>query len=670
MNVDEALPAFIAESADLLREMEAGLLHCSSHGADAETINLIFRSAHTIKGSSGLFGLQDVVAFVHVVETVLDRVRLGQQVLDDALVTLLLACKDHIEVLIEQIAAGSSGADAALLARGDNLIEQLKTQSGAAAESPGEVEELGTAQVQASPAGEAEWGVQVRFGAEVFRAGMDPLGFIRYLTTFGELTRMQVLTDQLPSLAELDPEQCHLGFDLGLRTSAGKERIEAAFEFVREDCTLEITPPARRAGDQEGASAEVRADLPESAAPARATGSTPAQSIRVDAPKLDTLITRIGELIIAAARTKLLAQRAANTELEECASTLSELVEQVRESALQLRMVRIGGTFERFQRVVRDVSRELGKDIQLQIRGEDTELDKTVVEKIGDPLTHLVRNAIDHGIESAAERQARGKSAVGTVTLNAYHDSGSIVIEVGDDGGGMRRDRILAKAIERGLADAEQTYSDSEVFGFIFEPGFSTAAAVTNLSGRGVGMDVVKRNISALRGSIAIGSIEGQGSTITIRLPLTLAIINGFQIGVGQSTFVLPLEAIDECIEYSAAEDRSLTELRGQVLPFVRLRDMFSVCGTPARRQSIVVVRHAGVRAGLVVDTLLGECQTVIKPLGGLFRNADYASGSSILGNGDVALILDVPALVRRATLASERAAFGNEPGPALRQAS
>jgi two-component system chemotaxis sensor kinase CheA len=314
-------------------------------------------------------------------------------------------------------------------------------------------------------------------------------------------------------------------------------------------------------------------------------------------------------------------------------------------------MVKIGGTFSRFKRVVYDVARELGKDIQLKVSGEDTELDKTVVEKIGDPLMHLVRNAMDHGIDAPDVRASRGKPAQGTVALNAYHDSGSIVIQVSDDGGGLNREKILAKAVERGLVEAGRAMSDSEIYGLIFEPGFSTADQITNLSGRGVGMDVVKRNITALRGSVAISSEPGHGTTVTVRLPLTLAIINGFQVGVGKSVFVVPMDMVDECVEFSAEPGHDYTDLRGQVLPFVRLRELFEVAGEPSARQNIVVVRHAGQKFGLVVDGLMGEAQTVIKPLSKMFAQVRGISGSSILGSGDVALILDVPVLMQEAEI-------------------
>jgi two-component system chemotaxis sensor kinase CheA len=361
-------------------------------------------------------------------------------------------------------------------------------------------------------------------------------------------------------------------------------------------------------------------------------------------------------LITAAASANLIARRSGSAELQESTSRVAALIEQVREGALQLRMVKIGGTFSRFQRVVHDVSAELGKQIQLVVSGEDAELDKTVVEQIADPLTHLVRNAIDHGIESAQLRAERGKPSGGTIKLNAFHDSGSIVIEVSDDGGGLKRDRILAKAQERGLVESGRTLTDSEIFALIFEPGFSTAEKVTNLSGRGVGMDVVKRNITALRGTVNIRSTEGSGTTVSVRLPLTLAIINGFQVAVGNSIFVLPLESVEECIEFSTANGHHFTSLRGGVLPYIPLRELFATSAAATRRQSIVVINHAGQRAGLVVDGLLGEFQTVIKPLGKMFRQLDCVSGSSILGTGEVALILDVPALVQLATARSSAA--------------
>lgn len=356
----------------------------------------------------------------------------------------------------------------------------------------------------------------------------------------------------------------------------------------------------------------------------------------------------MGELVIAGAGANLRASKANDIALSEATSEVMRLVEEVRDSALQLRMVPIGTTFSRFQRVVRDVSIELGKDIMLEISGGDTEVDKSVVDKIGDPLMHLVRNSMDHGIESAAIRVARGKPAQGTLRLNAYHESGSIVIEVSDDGGGLNRDKILAKAIEKGLIADGTGLSDKEIYALIFEPGFSTADQVSNLSGRGVGMDVVKRNVTSLRGSIEIDSEPGIGATMRIRMPLTLAIIDGFLVGVGKSSFVIPLDQVVECVELpKECEEQDYMDLRGEVLPFIRLRKMFEIDGVEPRRQNVVVISSGANKTGLVVDRLMGEFQTVIKPLGKLFGHLQGIGGSTILGSGEVALILSVASMTQ-----------------------
>ncbi|CAN5885994.1 chemotaxis protein CheA [soil metagenome] len=716
MNLDDALQTFLAEGRELLQDMEAALLRVSEEDDPTESINAIFRAAHTIKGSAGLFGLDGVVAFTHVVESLLDEVRDGGIVLSEPLIELLLACNDHIGALIDAVDAGATTLAPEVEQTGVALLSRLRLHLAApegvcaqaiAVQAVPLAEPLpdrGAAHANPGDTGGADhWHISLRFGPDVLRNGMDPLSFIRYLATLGSIERVVTLHDAVPLLDALDAEACCLGFEIAFKSGADKATIENVFEFVIDDCELRIVPPLARIKDY----IALIGQLPEepsrlgeilvrcgsvtaheleaalsaqgeagSAQQAQPIGSilagqgtvAPAvveaalakqkqvkdnkaqenQSVRVDADKLDRLINLVGELIIAASSANLIARRVRNVELQECNATLSELVEEVRDSALQLRMVKIGATFGRFKRVVHDVARELGKDIELKVSGEDAELDKTVVEKIGDPLMHLVRNAMDHGIDAPDVRIARGKPAQGTVALNAYHDSGSIVIQVSDDGGGLNREKILAKALERGLVEAGKVLSDGEIYGLIFEPGFSTAEQITNLSGRGVGMDVVKRNITALRGSVSIASQPGQGTTVTVRLPLTLAIINGFQVGVGKSVFVVPLDMVDECIEFSAVEGRDYTDLRGQVLPFIRLRDLFEVSGPASPRQNIVVVKHAGQKFGLVVDTLMGEAQTVIKPLSKMFAQVRGISGSSILGSGDVALILDVPMLLQQ----------------------
>ncbi|HXU94228.1 MAG TPA: chemotaxis protein CheA [Gallionella sp.] len=720
MNLDEALKTFIIESRELLEQMEEALLRIEQEPDDAEIVNAIFRAAHTIKGSAGLFGLEYVVAFTHVAESVLDKVRSGELQVDADLVALLLESRDHIGVLVDHVAEGEEPG-AAANQHGSELITRLNAYLGKKAEAepagmPVEhehkFEKEGGDRVATD-----NWHISLRFGPDVLRNGMDPLSFIRYLETMGEIVNVVTLTDNIPALSEMDPESCYLGFEISFQSDADKAAIESVFEFVRDDSQIAIMPPHSKAYEYLKliqdlpelemrlgeilvkcgtlTQAELEVTLRDQAKshehPPRPIGevlvekhivqatvveaalekqkqvkdsrSAEASLIRVDAEKLDQLINLIGELTIAGAGASLAAQRSGIAELQEATATLSRLVEEVRDSALTLRMVQIGGTFNRFQRVVRDVSKELGKDIELIISGAETELDKTVVEKIGDPLTHLVRNSMDHGIEPAEVRVANGKPVKGTLRLNAYHDSGSIVIEVSDDGGGLKKEKILRKAIERGLVQPDVNLSDKEIFNLIFEPGFSTADAVSNLSGRGVGMDVVKRNITALRGTVDLDSVEGKGTTVTIRLPLTLAIIDGFLVCVGKSSFVIPLDLVVECIELSdadrsAAKERNYLSLRGQVLPYLRLRELFDIEGDRVRRENVVVVQYGNARAGLVVDTLQGEFQTVIKPLGRIFSHINGLGGSTILGSGEVALILDVPRLVQQVSVKGERNAF------------
>ncbi|MCC8626919.1 chemotaxis protein CheA [Xanthomonas vesicatoria] len=659
MDMNQLMQTFLAESRDLLEDMERHLLEAERGTSSPDAVNAIFRAAHTIKGSGGLFDLPQLVGFTHVVESVLDLVREDSLTLRSELIGLLLVCCDHIHALVETAADPGHADAAALAAEAEPLLAQLQSylQSSACGVTAAAIQHS-TPEKQSG-----YWRISLKLFADALRFGNSPLKLIRNLRGLGSVESVGTDYSQLPRFEELDPEANYLGFQILLRSDANRAAIEEVFEFVRDDCDLDIaavpapTDTAMLLASEPAvgaAPASVLAAVPNAAAaPARnapeAGGrNNDARSIRVDADKLDRMIDLVGELIIAVSSTNANAQRTGDAQLLESASILAGLVEDVRESALQLRMVKIGGTFSRFQRVVHDVARELGKDIALVVAGEDTELDKSVVEKIGDPLTHLVRNAMDHGIEPADVRVARGKPARGTVGLNAYHDSGSIVIQITDDGGGLNRDRILAKALERGLIEPGRQLSDREVFAMIFEPGFSTAEKVTNLSGRGVGMDVVKRNITALRGTVEIDSAAGLGTTISVRLPLTLAIINGFQVGVGKSVFVVPLDVVEECVEFAPEYASDYIDLRGSVLPYVRLRELFALGGRTPARESIVVICQGAQRFGLVVDTLLGEWQTVIKPLSKVFAQVKGISGSSILGSGDVALILDVPSLIQQ----------------------
>ena len=709
LDMQAAQQTFFEECRELLQQMEDILLAFESGASDEDMVNGLFRAAHTIKGSAGLFGLGEIVRFTHVVESVLDRLRRGEIAIDSELVSLLLSCGDQIASLVAAAAAEIEPDEATRRGSNELLVRLQAYLPTPAGGSP--VADVAPAHepVSASgggPLGADTWHLSLRFSPGVLKMGMDPIAFIRYLGTLGDIVHLETLADALPAFSDYDPEACYLGFELDLRSAASREEIEAVFEFVRDDAQIRILPPHARVEEYIALILELPEDSARlgemliaggaltrrelngmlaaqaSEAPGRQrlgellvhTGmvSPPvveaalekqkqtqdkrqieARSVKVPSDKLDLLIDLVGELVIAGAGTQLLARRSHRVDLSESAAEVMRLVEDVRDAALRLRMVQIGEVFGRFPRVVRDLSRELGKDIELKVSGAETELDKSMVERLGDPLMHLVRNAMDHGFEPPDVRLEKGKPARGSLALNASHESGNIVIEVKDDGCGLDRDRILAKALERGLVQPDQTLSDDEVYQLIMLPGFSTAEKVTNLSGRGVGMDVVRSGIEALRGSIEIHSQPGEGTAIRLCLPLTLAIIDGFLIDVGGSRFVLPLDMVVECIELDAgaeAQHSDYLNLRGEVLPLVRLRELFKVDAHRARRQNVMVVHYAGRRAGLVVDELLGECQTVIKPLGVLFARLRGISGSTILASGEVALILDVAALIGEVT--------------------
>ena len=655
INLDQAQQTFIVEARELLQAMEQSLLQLESEPGDQDAIGAIFRAAHTIKGSAGLFGLEPVVSFTHIVEDVLDRLRDGSVAVDATLIAMLLKCGDHMLELIDVVAHRGETLQPEALEREAALREALSTY-----QAPGTpAQRVETAAACTGTPTDVLWHISLRFGADVFRNGMDPLSFLRYLETLGQMMQVTILTDSIPALESWDPESCYLGFEIDLRSTASHATLNEVFDFVRDDCEVHIVAvdptPDSDLGSEQVTPAEQGAMTASAQRQPAASEAKPRDGnyVRVNADKLDELINLVGELVIASAGASLLARSCNNDPLQEATSTVSGLVEEILDGALHLRMIPIGDTFNRFRRVVRDISQKLGKDIELIISGAETELDKTVVEKIGDPLMHLLRNAMDHGIESADARRAAGKSAKGHLSLNAYHDSGSIVIEIADDGAGLNRERILAKAQERGLVASGAVLTDQEIYNLIFEAGFSTAEAVTNLSGRGVGMDVVKRNITLLRGTVDLDSRPGQGTVVRIRLPLTLAIINGFLVGIDQSTYVIPLDMVQECIELDerqrqSSRDKGYLDLRGEVLPLVDLRDHFSHEGPASRRQNVVVVRYAEHKAGLVVDELLGEFQTVIKPLGKLFGALRGISGSTILGSGAVALILDIPALLNQ----------------------
>ena len=724
MSMEAALQTYYTESRELLEDMETQLLEIEHQEADElpETLNAIFRAAHTIKGSASLFGLDGIVDFTHVVESVLDRLRDGAIGVDPNLISLMLKCQTHISTLVDECESGGAVSDDSR-ALSEALSQELtvylspvaggKADAGDLAATADEAEEAPSYTLEGGDDSVDNdcWHISLRFGRSSFRDGFDPISFIRYLEGLGEIRHVLVMDDWLPGASDFDAEDCYLGFEIRFKSSAAKKEIENVFEFIREDSEIHILPPYTRlssyidlinamsdeddrrigeilvecgalteveltkalaiqatmeAADQNPRLGDIVTQDDDRLSPVvdaaaqkqnqvREAITRKQKSLRVDADKLDDLINLVGELVTAGAGTFLQAQALGQSDLIEAMSKLNDLLEEMRDASLRLRMVAIGATFSKFQRVVRDMASDLNKEVELVITGADTELDKSVVEKIGDPLMHLVRNAVDHGLESSADRDAAGKPRVGTVRLNAYHDSGNIVIEVGDDGRGLDEDKILAKAREKGMVSEDQQLSRSEIFDFILRPGFSTADKVSNLSGRGVGMDVVRRNVIEMRGRTEIDSEVGEGTTIRIILPLTLAIIDGFLVGVEKAAFVVPLDVVQECVELSdlkktEQDGQTYINLRGGVLPLLNIRRQFGIQGEKPRRRSVVVVRADGQSVGLEVDRLMGEFQTVIKPLGPVFSGLSGISGSTIMGNGEVALILDVQGLVQQVT--------------------
>ncbi|MDO9046162.1 MAG: chemotaxis protein CheA [Methylobacter sp.] len=713
-DINPALETFAQEVDELLAAMEEALLGLEGTPDDVDCINSIFRAMHTIKGSSGLFGFDDVVAFTHEAETVLDRVRNGERAIDAELISVLLACKDHTAQIIQHFLFNEDESlPESLQQQSQALIAQLTGQSTAAGGMPStQQEKADHFEVDDNTTDSSDnWVISLVFKQNALRNGMDPLSFIRYLQTLGKIIEVIITMPTLPRIEDMDPEDCYLNFKIAFNSSADKKTIEDVFEFAEDDCDIYILPPNSRQEHY----LQLLADLPEDQVKRLGemlveigaltekevahmlheqhdddnTETKPlgemlvdknilqqpvieqalkkqeavkqkinkeSNYIRVDAAKLGYLINLVGELVISGAAMRLMVDKHGLSDVDDVASTMSGLVEDIRDTALQLRMVQIGETFMRFQRVVHDVSKELGKQIQLQITGGESELDKTVVEKINDPLTHLVRNSLDHGIETPAERMRAGKPEKGAIQLNAYHDSGRIVIQISDDGKGLDSEKIVAKAVAKGLIKPDQVLSKSEIYNLIFEPGLSTKEEASNLSGRGVGMDVVKRNIEALRGSVSVDSELGQGTTVTIHLPLTLAIIDGFMVEAQKERYIIPLSMVEECVEMSSDawqidEVQHYVNLRGQILPYLRLGDFFhkNKKHTHTQRESLVVVRFGEAKAGFVVDELHGENQTVIKPLGKLFENLNGIGGATVLGSGDVALILDVQGLIQHA---------------------
>ena len=641
---------FFDESLEGLASMESALLALDD-GGDTELVHGIFRAAHSIKGGAATFGFPEMAAFTHEAESLLDELRDGRRAVDSAIVELLLRTVDCLRGMFDRAQAGEPLADA---------VSEGVRQELAAAMGHGVVV---AAKAAVSDQADA-WVIDFRPHPSMLAGGNEPIRMIRELA---ELGRLDVIAncDALPELAKLDPLQCHLSWHITLHGAVKRSAITGVFDWVEDECDLKvepllaIAPSAATPMPAPVAAASAANETPAAPRVAReATTSSETSSVRVGIDKIDSLIDLVGELVITQSMLDPFREDFDMSRLEHLRQGLAQLARHTRalqESVMGIRMLPIGSVFNRFPRLVRDLSNKLGKQVKLDLVGEQTELDKTVLEKIGDPLVHLVRNAIDHGLESPDRRRAAGKGDTGTLRLEAFHRGGSIVVEVSDDGAGLNRQAIINKAIQRGLIASGDNLTDDAVAELIFQPGFSTAAATTDLSGRGVGMDVVRRNVVDLGGTVAIRSTEGKGTIFTITLPLTLAIIDGLTAAVGEERYIVPLVSIVESVQLRADAIRSvagggeLFRFRDGYLPVIRLHEVFGIPGarTTIDEGLVVVVEGEGSRVGLFIDELIGQQQAVVKSLEANFRRVNGISGATILSDGSVALIVDVVGLVR-----------------------
>ena len=649
MDLQRFHATFFEESREGLDAMEAGLLALESGQQDPEIINSVFRAAHSIKGGAGTFGFDAIAALTHVLETLLDELRAGKRALEAAAVDAMLSSVDVLRALLREAEHGQPADPQAVAAVKARLEAVLSGQAPSAAAPT-------AAKVDDTP---EAWQIGFVPAPSLFMSGNDPLRIIRELEHLGSL-QVAARLERLPGFDQLDPLEAHLAWDLGLVGKVPRSKIEDTFAWVVDDCELDIRPAAppslaTSAPAAAAPAATVAAPAAPAAAAAPAATSEAETSIRVAVEKVDALINLVGELVITQAMLKQVSHALDPVHAEQLFAGLDLLERNTRdlqEAVIGVRMLPVDAVFRRFPRLVRDLSSRLGKHVRLRTIGEGTELDKGLIEKIADPLVHLVRNSIDHGLEMPDVRRDAGKDETGTITLAASHQGGHIVIEVSDDGRGLNRDKILAKALERGLAVPDNP-TDAQVWDLIFQPGFSTADAVTDLSGRGVGMDVVRRNIQALGGEVQLESRAGNGTRVLIRLPLTLAILDGMTVAVAGETVILPLAYVLEALQPQPEDVRSMAgegrvlRVRGEYLPILSLSEYYGFGRRTTDDSLVVVVEGDGQKIALEVDELVGQQQVVVKNIENNYRRISGVSGATILGDGRVALIVDIGGLVR-----------------------
>jgi len=664
--MDGHVEAYRQEAAELLAELEKSLLELESRPDDAELVGRVFRALHTIKGSGAMFGFEAIAAFTHELETVFDGVREGRIAPTPALVGATLAARDHIQALL-RIPESETGP---LAAEGIRILERVRqaTPRSVPAQSPDGAPVSDSAPPEIPPGEPCSFRVHFDPAPDILLTGTNPLLLLNELRGLGDFS-VVAHTDRIPDLNGFDPERCYTYWDAVLTTCGGENPVRDVFLFVedRAELTIARIEGAQRAeplrlGELLVQAGVVPADRVETAvleqkhlAGLRDTkrASEPAATLRVPAAKLDSLVDVVGELVTVQARLSSYALGSGDPEIAFISEEVERLTELLRESSMGLRMMPVGETFNRFRRLVRDLSAELGKQVELTASVGETELDKTVIEQLTDPLVHLIRNAVDHGIEMPGRRETAGKPAAGSIHLSASHAGSFVLIRISDDGAGLNRDAIRARAMERGLIPPDAALTEREIDALILRPGFSTASAVSEISGRGVGMDVVQRNLEAMRGSLSISSTPGKGTVVTLKIPLTMAIIDGLLVEAGGRRFVVPLSHVSGCMELSRTGGQSgrqtLLSVRGELVPYIPLRDRFGIPGQPPPIEQVIVAETPGGQFGFVVDRVIGDHHTVIKKLGRLFRDIDEVSGATILGDGTVALILDVERLAAAA---------------------
>lgn len=616
---------FFEESIEGLDTMESNLLGLDIENPDPEIINTLFRAAHSIKGGAGTFGFDGISNFTHVVESLLDEIRDQKRSMTKVLVNILLEAVDCVRHMIEYSKENKNYDE-------DRIFDLKERLASLPKEDPVS----------------AGWKIDFLPREHMLRTGNDPFRLIRELYSLGQLV-ITAQTERLPAFSELDPENCYLGWNMLLKGGASREHIADIFEWVEGDCELRIYLEGERRRRLER-----RADHIDTEAEAQLTGQE-AASIRVGIDKVDSLINLVGELVIT---QSMLSRSVKDIDINEYDSLMEgiELLErntrELQEQAMRIRMLPIDFVFQRLLRLVHDLCRSLGKQAEIKLYGNSTEVDKTVLEKIGDPMVHLIRNAVDHGIEAPQQRRSMGKPETGLIEVSAYHESGNIIIKIKDDGKGLDHEKILAKARERNLVKEDEELAETQIQNLIFQPGFSTAEQISNVSGRGVGMDVVKRNINTLGGDIEVISKAGMGSTFIIRLPLTLAILDGQLVQVGKEIFIIPLTTIVESVQINPEHFKKVSgksevyRFREEYVPVIRLNDIFRVKSNGDGKRGLLVITETGQRAGLFVDDVIGQQQVVIKSLESNFRHVKGLTGATILGDGTVAMILDVPSLV------------------------